>query len=177
MSVWVWNSEEWGRLKMNIWESSPHVWYLKHNNGWNVQGWEQRLTVSWWKFMYKGTRKDKTLWENIPTKKEKKTQNSAEIIWLEFQWKLLSILRKMTIKTVSYGAHSFKWSNYSHLTVRADEFLMSVVKVVNSAKNALEHWIFPLELWWHIAVDVLCANPYLLQPFQWQLGISPIHRI
>ena len=78
---------------------------------------------------------------------------------------------------MSYGADSFKWSNYSYLTVRVDEFLMSDVKVANSAKNAVEHWIFPLELQWLITVDVLCANPYLIQPSEWQLEISPIHRI
>lgn len=40
---------------------------------------------------------------------------------------------------MSHGADSFKWSNDSYLTVRADEFLMSNIKVVNSPQNAVEH--------------------------------------
>lgn len=61
-----------------------------------------------------------------------------------------------------YGVYSFKWLNYFYLIVRVDEFLMLVVKVVNFVKNVLEYWIFLLEFWWYIVVDVLCVNFYLL---------------
>ena len=62
--------------------------------------------------------------------------------------------KKWLQKTVSYGAESYKWSNCSYLPVKAGEFLMSGVKVANSAKNAVEHWTFPLKLQWLIIVHV-----------------------
>lgn len=92
-------------------------------------------------------------------------------LWLEFQWKPLTILRKIVIKG-TWDTNSFKWSNRSYLTGIADEFLMSDTKVNSPPKCEV-----PLVLRWLVTADVLCANPYLISPFEWQLEISPIRRI
>ena len=71
-----------------------------------------------------------------------------------FQRNPLTILEKLLQKTVSYGTDSYKWSHCSYIPVKAGEFLMSGIKVGNSAKNAVERWTFPLELQWLIIVHV-----------------------
>ena len=90
--------------------------------------------------------------------------------------KPLMILEKWLQKTVSYGAESYKWSNCSYLPEKASEFLMSGVKFANSAKKC-RMLDFSIGTSMTYYCSGWCANPYLMQPFKWQLEILEIDRI